>query len=554
MKPASNILRLNEVSVNFILFMIGVLLYTTIGISLKVPGYMDAEYYYLGGVNLASGNGFQEMILWNYLDSPSGLPHPSHTYWMPFPSILAGIGLFTFGRAGFFFAQIPFILLAALIAPLTFGISRKIYPHKSQALFAAMISLFPGFYVAYLTTTATITPYMILGGLFTWLVLTLQKEDPGARKHAMILILLGITAGFLHLTRSDGVLWLMGALLAAFAAVDGVLERRKDRRQPIIRFKPVILNVVLVLAGYIPVMGPWILRNFTHFDRPFAPGGFSTIWLSAYNQTFIYPGSQLSFSNWIEQGWGEIFFTRFSALLTNLLTFIAVEGQIILFPLILIGILKFRKKKAVQNVFLVWLMTYLLMSLIFPFAGMRGGFLHASAGFQPFFWAMIPMGYQMVIQWGVRRRNWVRRRSERVFQAGIIVILAMITAFAFYAKVVGPNPGKLLWQSSWLNYVEIENRIRQDFPDLSQVIVVNNPPGYYLASGGRSSIVIPDGDQETLFGVAEKYGAEIIAIDRNIVEGLRPFYLAPSSTSWLKYLYTVNETNIFRVQINHGNK
>ena len=47
------------------------------------PGYMDADYYYATGLVLAEGQGFTEPFLWNYLDNPSGLPHPSHAYWMP---------------------------------------------------------------------------------------------------------------------------------------------------------------------------------------------------------------------------------------------------------------------------------------------------------------------------------------------------------------------------------------------------------------------------------------------------------------------------------------
>jgi hypothetical protein len=58
----------------------------------SVPGYMDAEYYYAGGLRLAEGSGFSEPFLWNYLNDPVGLPTPSHTYWMPLASILAALG------------------------------------------------------------------------------------------------------------------------------------------------------------------------------------------------------------------------------------------------------------------------------------------------------------------------------------------------------------------------------------------------------------------------------------------------------------------------------
>ncbi|MFN2121495.1 MAG: hypothetical protein ACK2T0_13990, partial [Anaerolineales bacterium] len=56
------------------------------------PGYLDADYYFGGGLQLAAGKGFTEPYLWNYLDQPVALPHPSHTYWMPLASMIAAAG------------------------------------------------------------------------------------------------------------------------------------------------------------------------------------------------------------------------------------------------------------------------------------------------------------------------------------------------------------------------------------------------------------------------------------------------------------------------------
>src|SRR5512136_2130317 len=61
------------------------------------PNYMDAAYYLVGGQRLAQGQGFTDPYVWNYLDQPSGLPHPSHLYWMPLPSILVAISQAIFG-------------------------------------------------------------------------------------------------------------------------------------------------------------------------------------------------------------------------------------------------------------------------------------------------------------------------------------------------------------------------------------------------------------------------------------------------------------------------
>ncbi len=90
------------------------------------PGYMDAEYYFSGGVRLAGGYGFSEMIVWNYLSDPQGLPHPSHAYWMPLASILAFLGMKALGSLQFTAGRAGFILVAACLPPLTAALAYRL--------------------------------------------------------------------------------------------------------------------------------------------------------------------------------------------------------------------------------------------------------------------------------------------------------------------------------------------------------------------------------------------------------------------------------------------
>ena len=60
-----------------ILFVAGLLMASAVAWFQTVPGYMDADYYYAGGLRLVQGHGFTETFLWNFLDNPQSLPHPS---------------------------------------------------------------------------------------------------------------------------------------------------------------------------------------------------------------------------------------------------------------------------------------------------------------------------------------------------------------------------------------------------------------------------------------------------------------------------------------------
>ncbi len=50
------------------LFLFGLVVTSVISYFEPIPGYLDSDYYYAGGIQLATGKGFTEPYLWNYLD------------------------------------------------------------------------------------------------------------------------------------------------------------------------------------------------------------------------------------------------------------------------------------------------------------------------------------------------------------------------------------------------------------------------------------------------------------------------------------------------------
>ena len=95
----------------------------------RTPGYMDAEYYFTTALRVGEGEGFTEPYLWNYLDDPTGIPHPSHLYWMPFTTMIAIGSMMVFGTS-FRLAQIPFLILTIALPILTTFLS--MYLHKNR--------------------------------------------------------------------------------------------------------------------------------------------------------------------------------------------------------------------------------------------------------------------------------------------------------------------------------------------------------------------------------------------------------------------------------------
>jgi len=144
-------------------FTLGLLVAGAVAAFQSAPGYMDADYYYLGGFRLAQGYGFTEPVVWNYLGAPAGIHHPSHGYWMPLASILAYMGIVLTGDLGFAGARILFVACAGLLAPITFALALRITARKDLAVLAGFFAVFSSFYLPYLGTTDTFGLYMLLG-------------------------------------------------------------------------------------------------------------------------------------------------------------------------------------------------------------------------------------------------------------------------------------------------------------------------------------------------------------------------------------------------------
>ena len=115
-----------------------------------LPGYMDADYYFAGGIQLANGKGFTEPYIWNYLSDPQQLPNPSHTYWMPLASIVSALGMWLTGQASYAAGRLPFILLSAcvplLTATLAFEVTRKPILAVVSGLLIHFLALLCAFY------------------------------------------------------------------------------------------------------------------------------------------------------------------------------------------------------------------------------------------------------------------------------------------------------------------------------------------------------------------------------------------------------------------------
>lgn len=485
-----------------------------------IPGYLDADYYFLGGVQLAQGKGFTETYLWNYLDDPQGIPHPSHGYWLPLASILAAVGMWLTGQQTYAAGRLAFILLAALVPPLTATLSFRFFRNRAFAWTSGLLAAFPVFHLPFLPVPDNYGILMVLGGLYF-----LVADRPRSW------FWLGMLAGLMALSRSDGLLWLALTFLLVYWQV-------RDGEQSFVIF---LSRVGMVFLGFLLVMGPWYVRNLAVFGSFMSPAGSRALWLTAYEETFIYPGSALNVQSWLASGWAAILKVRWWAFTNNIQTVIAAQGHLVLFPFILGGMWLQRRDRRVQLGALAWLALFLVMTFVFPFAGVRGSFFHAGAVLQPLFWVLVPFALERVVAWA-RSKGRFTSQAYVVFRIALIQIVILLSAWIVWARVIQNG-----WDEGELAYPAVEQFLVEQGALPGEPIIVLSAPGYTLMTG-RPAFAQPYGDVQTLLAVAERYDIHYFAFEsQGKLKPIRGLYDNPQAYAPIEYLGEVNETRIFRI-------
>jgi hypothetical protein len=488
------------------------------------PGYMDAEYYQAGGFSINTWL-WQEPFIWNYLDDPAGLPHQGFSYWMPLASLLATAGMFLTGSLSFSAGRLGFILLAAAIAPLTAGMAYRLHPDRRSALVAGLLAVCSGFYLPYLPTTDTFGLVMLLGGAFLLTSHALAREVRHIHQ-IYLALLLGLLAGLMYLGRADGILWL------GIGSVAVVLLPHSPWRWSLLRLGALLMGALLVIA-------PWMARNQAVFGTFFSPAGLRPLWITTYDQLYSYPASLLTQQNWLASGLPALIAARMQALGTNLQSLLAVQGQIFLLPLMLVGLWHLRREWMVQIGVLVWTLILGVMTLVFPFQGWRGGYFHSVAALQPLLWAVTPLGLNIIVGWAAQRRKWNTAQALRTFEIGLVIMAAGFTLLVTLERL-----------NRWNVSAEQYARIGTDLDKLGlppgAPVFVNNPPGFTLAAH-RPSLAVPDGAPETLLAVARRYGACWVLLEPDHPHGLDGLYVEPGLAQDLPLITRLEDTYLLGV-------
>ena len=524
------------------------------------PPYMDAYYYTVGAWRLAEGDGFTEPFLWHYLDDQTGIPRPGFLYWMPLPSILAApfvrVGAllsptppspFDKFRAGspgaggsvpllgrsFLVAQLPFVLLSALLPLVGYSIAWQTTGRRRHAWATGLLVLFSGLFFPYWTLPESFAPFALFGSLALWLAGCWVLDTGYWILDVGRWLLIGLLAGLSHLTRADGILLLPIVALAPLLSHLNKLgtpippsQSRTTHHAPrfthhVLRIMFYVLRSTVVILGYLLVMGPWFLRNLSVIGTPLSPAGAKTLWLTTYDDFFCY-GCDLSFRSYLAWGWGNIVHSKLFALWANFQRLLAEDCLVFLLPFVLIGLYRLRRRLPFTLSLMYLFLLYLAHSLVFTFPGWRGGFFHSSGALLPFLYTAAMEGLDAAVRWVARRRRgWNVRQARPVFTAGSVVMAIFLSLYSGLSKL--PS-----WRNADQIYREIGTWLTTRGVPSSTIVMVGNPPGFWYHTG-RPAAVVPNGGVEDLLMVAERYHVKYLLLDRNCPAPLAALYAGEES-------------------------
>jgi hypothetical protein len=439
-------------------------------------------------------------------------------------------------------AQVVLILIVALIPPVTAKLAFLLSGRKSAGWVAGVLAAFTGFYQPFWTTTDALGLVMLLGGGF-FVVYAGMKSRPRLQAVA-----LGLIAGLMHLTRVEGLLWLG---MAGLGVLFDLQQREGDNRfgqrlRRMITWEYFLLGV-LTVAGYALVMAPWFVRNYSAFGGLFAPGGSRALWVQEYDQLFAYPASILTPEHLLSSGWEAILAGRGEALWQNLRKTFSAVGVIVPGILAVIGSWKYRQKSEVRLGLIGWLILYAVMSLIFPYSGMRGSYFHAAASFVPLVMALAPAGLDAVVAVTLCRfRKWEESRI-RPFLTGLVMVMVIgFSLVSYYSGVVGLERGDVIqWDQTETSYQTVGAYLEEQGADPGDIVLCVNPPGFVSVTG-MPAMGIPDGGHEAAQLLVRGFGVSWLLVEGTQSERSAEYLAALASSGDFELLTEIEGIAILR--------
>jgi hypothetical protein len=483
--------------------------------------YPDSFYYVAVARSLQAGRGFNIDFIWNFVDvggripADPTLPIPSNAHWMPLASLVQLPTMWLLGPVPLASA-LPFILIGALAAPMTWYLARDVGAGDRIALAAAVAVAIPGAAAIYMVQPDNFSLYQPLGTAALWLTAR------GLRGQRPAFALAGLAVGFATLARNDGVL-LGAAVGLAFAWNRWRAWRPRGGRMPAIPWR----YALACLALFALVMAPWYLRQLSTFGS-ISPSSTSgrILFITTYEQmNSVTPDTTLA--SFLGQGIGPLLESRVLGLVSAVQVFSVLAVTVVVAPFVLVGALARRRSTDFGPFFLYALVLFAASGLLFAVHVPYGTFLHSAVALVPYSFILGLEGVAIAAAWVARRRRgWEEVRATRLFvAAALVTVVVDAAAFAYLAS------------RSWDQERDVRLQAAAALDEAgapSTDRLLSADPGGFEYFTGRGGVVTPNDSLAVIREVAADYDARWLVIERaHVVDPLIPILEGKTRPDWI---------------------
>ncbi len=385
------------------------------------PAYVDSYYYVNVARALAAGHGFNIDFVWTFVDlggsipTRPGLPIPSNAHWMPLAALvqvpfIVGLGATAWASA------LPFALIGALAAPMTWAVAREAGARRDVALGSAVLVAAPVAMVFMAQPdNFALFQVLVLGAL--WLGARGLKGD--ARSFAAS----GLLVGLAMLARNDG--FLVGAALAFVFFAVRWRAWRSGSPPPIPWW-----SAAACCGRFLLTMAPWWARQVATFGS-ISPASVSgrILWIRSLDEMNSIVGRPTP-ETFLGQGLGPLVGSRLTGLLQSILSYsLLVAGPVLVVFVIVGGWLR-RRSPDVAPFFVYAGLLFAFSAIVSAVHVPNGTFLHSAVALTPYSSILGLEGVVAAAGWvALRRRGWDAASASRVFVVGAVGLSVLLGAW-----------------------------------------------------------------------------------------------------------------------------
>jgi hypothetical protein len=438
---------------------------------------------------------------------------------MPLASIIQVPFIWLLGQRAVASA-LPFALIGALAAPLTWAIARDAGARSAVAIGAAVLICVPGLMTVFMAQPDNFSLYQPLVAGALWMAARGLKGEPRS------FVLGGLLVGLATLSRNDGLL--VGFVLALTFLYDRWRSWR-TRRQVVPRPAAIPLwAAVGCFALFLAVMAPWWIRQLAVFGSLSPSTASGKVFFIRDIGEWNSITTPATLDHLLGMGLGPLALTRLGGLVAAIDIFNTLILARFLLPFVAIGAWARRRSPDFGPFFAYAGVLFLFSALVSAVHVPGGTFIHSAVALAPHSYILAVEGIAVAVAWiAARRPAWNRDTATRLF-AGFVVAIVVLAAI----------PGAIATLRIW-DAQRVDRRAVAAALDLAGAapdarIMTIDAAGYRYHTG-RGGVVSPNDPLETIHEVADAYQVQWLVIEpadsvpalAPVVGGARPPWIGP---------------------------